>query len=93
MTLVKFVHETIFLVYWILLSHNPKVVPKKICKNFFDILWKGKRDKFGYHLACWRLVERPKHEGGYGLKQIPIFSKALVAKSLWNLISKEGLWK
>ena len=93
MTLVNFFHETIFLAYLILLSHNPKAVPKKICKKCFDILWKGKRYKFGYYLACWKLVARPKHERGCVLRQIPIFSNALVAKRLWNLISKEGMWK
>jgi hypothetical protein len=47
----------------------------------------------GYHLAHWQLVARPKHQGGWGLKQLLPFGKALAAKILWNLISKDGLWK
>ena len=30
--------------------------------------------------------------GGWGIKFLPRFSKALVAKSVWNLISGTGIW-
>lgn len=34
-----------------------------------------------------------KSKEGSGLKQIHIIGKSLVAKNLWNLFSKESLWK
>jgi hypothetical protein len=37
-------------------------------------------------------LEIPKALGGWGLKNIFLFSKALVAKSTWRLISTSSLW-
>jgi hypothetical protein len=42
-------------------------------------MWKGNKDKMGYHLAHWKIIARPKKQGGWGLKKLPPFEKALVA--------------
>jgi len=34
-----------------------------------------------------------KAQGGWGLKDLQIFGKALLAKSLWLLITKDSLWR
>ena len=34
----------------------------------------------------------PKFLGGWGLKILVVFAKALAAKSVWNLIAGSGLW-
>jgi hypothetical protein len=38
-------------------------------------------------------VEKLNKEGGWGLKDIHAFGKLLVEKSIWNLITKEIIWK
>jgi hypothetical protein len=38
-------------------------------------------------------IARPKDMGGWGLKNIHLFGISLATKSLWNLITKESLWK
>jgi len=91
LTLVKSVLEGMS-VYWFLLAHIPKGVLEKIRRICFDFLWRGKNDRIGFHLEKWQLLTKPKL-GGWGLKKIFSFGRSSVAKSLWNLISKEGLWK
>jgi hypothetical protein len=34
----------------------------------------------------------PKSLGGWGLKNIHLFSKSLATKNGWNLIENNGLW-
>jgi hypothetical protein len=43
-------------------------------------------------LASWKKLVIPKSQGGWGLKNIFLFSKALVAKNVWRLIQGSGLW-
>lgn len=62
---------------------------KKLCANF---LWLGKKNN-GFHLAKWNLLTKSKSLGGWGLKDIKTFSKALVAKSLWRCcIQDSRIW-
>ena len=43
----------------------------------------------GSHSDHWDLLERPKKIGGWGIKDLHLFSKSLALKSLWNVFSKE----
>lgn len=92
MALVKPVLEGI-LIYLHLSAHIPNGVLEKIRRLLYDFLWRGNSDNVGFHLARWQLLAKPKHEGGWGLKQIYLFGKSLAAMSSWNLISKDRLWK
>jgi len=40
----------------------------------------------------WECISQPKALGGWGLKNIFLFSKALAAKVGWRLISTTSLW-
>ena len=40
----------------------------------------------------WERIARPKALGGWGLKNVFLFSKALVGKVVWRLISTTSLW-
>jgi hypothetical protein len=42
--------------------------------------------KKGIVLASWKKLVAPKYKDGWGLKNIFLFSKALVAKNVWILI-------
>ena len=39
------------------------------------------------------VTNRPKEAIGWGLKDLTILNKALVSKSICNLISKDNMWK
>jgi hypothetical protein len=43
-------------------------------------------------LVSWKKLVVPKAQGGWGLKNIFLFSKALAAKNVWRLIQGSGLW-
>jgi hypothetical protein len=43
-------------------------------------------------LASWKRIYTPKYIGGWGLKDIFLFSKALVEKNVWSPIQEAGLW-
>jgi hypothetical protein len=49
-------------------------------------------EKGGTHWTSWLSIEKPKG-GGWGLKDIHTFGKSLAAKSLWNPITKDSLWR
>ena len=40
----------------------------------------------------WEKIVVPKAMGGWGLKNIFLFSKALAAKGGWHLVHAENLW-
>ena len=44
-------------------------------------------------LVKWINIAQPKEIGGWGIKNLPLFTKALVDKSLWRLIQDtDSLW-
>jgi len=83
LTLVKSLLEGI-LVYLLSLAHIPSSILKTLRKRMFSFLWFGNVGKEKYHLVRWEALSKPKHLGGWGLKNISIFGKALVSKSLWR---------
>jgi hypothetical protein len=52
-----------------------------------------KRKKGGVPLVKWHCIAKPKSLGGWGLKNIHHFGKALTTKSLRRVINYTGLWK
>jgi ribonuclease HI len=90
-TLVKVVLESIP-VYWLSLAKIPKSILNTIRKRMFSFLWTGKKTKEGIHLTRWNTIAKPKKLGGWGIKNIFTFGKALAAKSLWRCLMVHGLW-
>jgi hypothetical protein len=43
-------------------------------------------------LSSWKRLAIPKSQGGWGLKNIFMFSKALATKNVWRLVQGFGLW-
>ena len=58
----------------------------------FSFLWSGNVDKENFHLAKWEAIARPKLLEGWGVKNIFLFGKSFVAKSLWRGLFGIGLW-
>jgi hypothetical protein len=50
-----------------------------------------KKENEGILLLKWIVIANPKDLGGWGIKNIHHFGKALVAKGLWWIISNKGL--
>jgi hypothetical protein len=90
-TLVKSVLESIP-VYWLSLAKIPKSILNRIRRKMFSFLWSGKKEKEGVHLINWKRIAKPKKTGGWGIKNIFSFGKALAAKSLWRCLMVPGLW-
>lgn len=44
-----------------------------------------KKRKPKHPLVKWESTAKPKLKEGWGLKDLPLFSKALIAKSLWRM--------
>jgi hypothetical protein len=90
-TLGKVVLESI-LVYWLSFAKIPKSILNTIRRKMFSFLWTGKKIKEGIHLISWNKIAKPKKMGGWGIKNIFTFGKALAAKSLWRCLMVPGLW-
>jgi hypothetical protein len=52
----------------------------------FSFLWTGKKDKEGMHLISWKRISKPKKIGGWGIKNIFTFGKALAAKVFGDVL-------
>jgi hypothetical protein len=77
---------------WMLLFLIPKYVIEKIRKLSLSFLRSRDREKRGITLVKWKRVALPKDMGGWGIKDLSLFSKALSAKCVWRLITVDGLW-
>jgi hypothetical protein len=89
--LVKAVLESLP-VYWLALAHIPLSVLNKIRQLVFSFLWSGNKKSRSYHLCNWETVSKPKLYGGWGLRNIFIFYRALASNTLWRVLTKIGIW-
>ena len=80
------------LVYWASLSWVPKGILASIDKLCSKFLWAGSKLEHVTPWVAWDKITRPKEWGGWGIKNLPSFSKSLAAKLAWHLISTESLW-
>ena len=91
LNLIKFVLEALS-IYW-MHFWIPVGIIEKIRKLYFKFLWSGSCEtSFGLPWTSWKVLANPKFLGGWGLKVPALFSKALAAKSVWNIIAGTGLW-
>ena len=91
LVLVKAVLEAIP-VYWMSLSYIPKGILERIRRICFIFLWSGKKDDQTTPWVNWKRIATPKGLGGWGLKDIFLFSKALAAKGGCRLVKTSSLW-
>jgi hypothetical protein len=73
-------------------SLDPKRNPGKTQKICACFIWSGSREKYTQPWSKWDNIALPKSLGGWGLKNIFLFSKALAAKACWRLISDTSMW-
>jgi hypothetical protein len=73
-------------------ANIPSSVLHRIRQVVFNFLWDGKRKKKGFHLCNWQLIARPKKYGGWGLRNLFSFSRAMATNTLWRALMLDGLW-
>ena len=79
-------------IYWMALARISKSILDFIRKKTFNFLWKGKKERFAFHLVKWKSLSMPKCFGGWGLKNLFHFGMALSMKSLWRCLFGKGMW-
>jgi hypothetical protein len=70
----------------------PKGNLKKIGKHCSCFIWSDSGEKNIQPWAKWDLIARPKSLGGWGLKNIFLFSKSSAAKKGWRIITNNNHW-
>jgi len=58
----------------------------------FNFLWSGKKEKEGMNLSNWKNISKPRKVGGWGIKNIFFFGKALAVKILCRCLMFSSLW-
>jgi hypothetical protein len=91
LVLVKSILEAI-LVYWMSLSWIPTGILEATRKITSKLLWSGKKEAHVIPWVRWDKIIVPKAMGGWDLKIIFLFSKALLAKGGWRIINSTNLW-
>jgi ribonuclease HI len=89
--LIKAVLESLP-VYWMALAHIPATVLKSLRQLSFSFLWSGCKKNRCFHLSKWEELSKPKSMGGWGLKNLSLFHKALSTNTFWRLLTIPGLW-
>ena len=92
LTLIKSMFEAIP-IYWMNFSWIPKGILNRIQQICCRFLWRGKNVGQTFAWVHWDRIGKPKKWGGWGIKDLHIFAKALAAKMGWKIIKFESLWK
>jgi hypothetical protein len=68
--------------YFLSLFPIPMSIARRIEKLQRDFLWGGLEEEHKFHLVNWQQVCTPLYCGGLGIRNVAIFNKALLGKSL-----------
>ena len=79
-------------VYWMGLAPIPCSILQKLRKLMFNFLWGSTDTSFKFHLTKWNDISRPKSQGGWGIKDLTCFNKALRLNVFWKALHSKGLW-
>lgn len=70
------------MVYWAHLYVIPTKILNSIRSIMLNFLWSGRKDKGKMHLARWELIMKPIEHGGWAIKEVHTFGRALLLKSI-----------
>jgi len=73
-------------VYWLALANLPSLILHIIQQLVFSFLWSGRNKKKKFHMCDWKLIARPKHHGGWGLRNLGSFGRAMTTNTLWRAL-------
>jgi len=91
LTLAKSVLESVP-VYWLSLYKIPNSILEGLRRWITLLLWSSSGADNKIHLASWELLSKLKCLGGWGLRNLVLFSRALRMKSLWRGLFSLNLW-
>jgi len=64
------------------LAHIPLSALKTLQQQIFTFFWTGSKQNKGYHLCRWEAISKPKSLGGWGIRNLLIFSRAISTNTL-----------
>ena len=80
--------------YYLSLFPLPVSVAKHIEKLQCNLLWGGMGEEFKYHLVKWSKVCTLIKEGGFGIRNLLMFNRALLGKWLWRYgLKRDARWR
>ncbi|WMV39938.1 hypothetical protein MTR67_033323 [Solanum verrucosum] len=80
--------------YMMSLFPIPPGVIKRLDRIRRNFLWQGNKEKKSFHLVKWEEVMTSKENGGLGIKNLKLQSKALSMKWLWKYANNnQMLWR
>ncbi|XP_059638815.1 uncharacterized protein LOC132281094 [Cornus florida] len=84
---------TPMVLYWSSVYSILATVINLIERRMRNFAWGYNEINFKLHSMCWKRVNSPKTEGGFGLRQISDIDKAAKCSLAWDfLLSKDRLW-
>ncbi|XP_062100443.1 uncharacterized protein LOC133806345 [Humulus lupulus] len=79
--------------YWMSIFTLPQSIIKEVEKLCRQFLWGASGTRCKFHLASWNQVCLPKVYGGLGLRDGTSWNKALLARYIWAVSTKQdSLW-
>ncbi|KAJ9541722.1 hypothetical protein OSB04_028228 [Centaurea solstitialis] len=79
--------------YWMAVYVFPSVVVHQMEALFRDFLWSHGDSSRGRCKLAWSLVCRPLDCGGLGIKRLGVWNRAIIAKNVWDVLTKRNtLW-
>ncbi|GKB94345.1 RNA-directed DNA polymerase, eukaryota, reverse transcriptase zinc-binding domain protein, partial [Tanacetum coccineum] len=79
--------------YWASVYIIPISAVKELDKMFKRFLWNSGNSAQGKARVGWKMVYRPKCQGGLGIKPLKKWNETLLVSQLWKIIeNKESLW-
>ncbi|XP_074299393.1 uncharacterized protein LOC141630480 [Silene latifolia] len=76
--------------YGVLITKIQAAIQHWICKNFF---WGIEDNRRKLVLKSWTDICSPREEGGFGIKELLSWNRALLAKRIWLLdLPPVGIW-
>ncbi|GJU06423.1 RNA-directed DNA polymerase, eukaryota, reverse transcriptase zinc-binding domain protein [Tanacetum coccineum] len=71
----------------------PSTVVNDIDKLFKRFLWNSGESAKGKAIIAWKVVCRPKEQGGLGIKPLKRWNEVLLIKQFWKILeNKKSLW-
>nr|XP_043612010.1 uncharacterized protein LOC122583697 [Erigeron canadensis] len=79
--------------YWASVYMLPNYVIKEIEKLLKGFFWNGGGSAKGRAIVAWKVVCRPKEQGGLGVKDLKRWNEVLLIRQFWKILLKENsLW-
>ncbi|GJS37202.1 RNA-directed DNA polymerase, eukaryota, reverse transcriptase zinc-binding domain protein [Tanacetum coccineum] len=80
-------------VYWASVYLLPNTIIKYINKMFTRFLWNSGESARGKARIAWKMVCRPKEQGGLGIKPLKRWNEVLLIRQFWKISeNKKSLW-